>query len=319
MPGFLNDLLPTLSLIALGAFLGRRNVLSETTVEGFRTLISKVTLPAVMFAAFSRMEPGAGHLALAAAVFAACALLGLAGGAIGKALRLPMPSTAFLFQGYEAGMLGYSLFGAFFGSHNLTAFAGADLGQVVYVFTVLFTLLASGEGRTGASRADFRAIAVRILSSPVMIAIIAGLLSALFIPGARGLPWGEGGFLESTLAAVGGITGPLVCLVVGFGLREGVAGAASAAVTVALRMLLSAGAGSLIAFVLVPALGFGRIQSLAVMVLFVLPPPFVIPVFRKAPDESGYVSAALSLHTLLSLAATAAIAAFSAAATGGAP
>ena len=68
-----------------------------------------------------------------------------------------------------------------------------------------------------------------------------------------------------------------------------------------------------------PALGFGRIQSLAVMVLFVLPPPFVIPVFRKAPDESGYVSAALSLHTLLSLAATAAIAAFSAAATGGAP
>lgn len=315
MPDFLNDLLPTLALIALGAFLGARNVLGEAAVEGFRKLISTVTLPAVMFAAFSRLEPSAGHLALAAAVFAACALLGLAGGVIGKALRLPMPSTAFLFQGYEAGMLGYALFGAFFGSHNLSAFAGADLGQVVYVFTVLFTMLTARPSARGASgSADFgaevRAAALRILSSPVMIAIIAGLLSAAFIPGARGLPWGEDGFLASALAAVGGITSPLVCMVVGFSLRSGIRGAASAAATVAARMLFSAVAGSFIAFVLVPALGFGRMQSMAVLVLFMLPPPFVIPVLRKAPEESAYVGAVLSLHTLLSLAAVAALAAF---------
>jgi hypothetical protein len=53
----------------------------------------------------------------------------------------------------------------------------------------------------------------------------------------------------------------------------------------------------------VPALGLGRNYSLAAMVLFLLPPPFVIPVFRTKDGDAAYISGTLSIHTVLSLVA----------------
>ena len=41
--------------------------------------------------------------------------------------------------------------------------------------------------------------------------------------------------------------------------------------------------------------------------MFLLPPPFVLPVFVRSEDESAFVSASLSLSTLISLAAFAVI------------
>ncbi len=337
MPSFVTELLPVIVLVGLGAILGARSILTVPTIDGLKRLVSGVTLPVLLFSAFSRMRPEAPHLILAVAIFAACALMGLIGSAIARLFRLPSPATALMFQGFEAGMLGYALFASFYGADRTPAFAAADLGQVLYVFTILMARLGDDtpggapDGASAASSASTRSVAensaagngaknlaARLLSSPVIIAIGLGLIAALFAPEAKGMPWAPDGFLGSTLAAVGGLTTPLVCLVVGFGLKDGLAGAGKAATAVIARMLVAGALGSLIGFVLVPALGFDRTHSFAVLTLFLLPPPFIIPVFRNEPKDAAYVSATLSLHTVASLAAAALIAVVAQSVAGGA-
>ncbi len=310
MPNFLGDVVSVLLLIFLGAALGRLGFLTETVVDGFKNLIASVSLPALLFMAFSKLHPQGEHFILALLVFSSCGALGLVGAGLSKAFRLPSPSTRFLFQGFEAGMLGYALFSALLGRNRLAAFAAADLGQVLFVFTVLMAQLrGGGEGVPGAaSQRKGAAVLLGLLRSPVIIAILAGLIVSFFSPSEG--EWAPLTLLGPTFDLIGGVTTPLVCLVVGFGLRDGLPGFKNALATVALRLLFAGALGSFLAFVVVPHLGLPRIVSTAVLALFVLPPPFVIPVFRKKPDEATYVSSVLSLHTLLSLFAFLGVAAF---------
>lgn len=328
MPSFVSQLLPVLVLVSLGVILGRRGVLTDAVTDGLKRLVAGVTLPVLLFGAFSRMRLEPSQFILAAIVFACCGIMGLLGRAITGFLKLPLPSTVHLFQGFEAGMLGYALFASFFGADKIAAFATADLGQVLFVFTILMAQLTAPAGRhgagkhsaakrdagkqsAGAPRLDLKSMLLRMAGSPVIIAIALGLASSAFAPEAAGMPWAPDGVLADTISAVGSLTTPLVCLVVGFGLSGSLEGIGRGAVTVIARIIPAGALGVAVALYVVPALGLAPIVGIAVLVLFIMPPPFVIPVFRKHSGDASYVSSVLSLHTLVSLAATVAIAAFS--------
>ena len=140
-------------LLTAGLVLARKGMLGGRTVDGLKALITRVTLPLLLFRAFLQLEPEASNLTLAAAVFAACAVMGGIGVLLGRAVHLPRPETRLLFQGFEAGMLGYAFFIALHGSEHLPAFAALDMGQVVYVFTVLIvqmSILEQHNARAGA-------------------------------------------------------------------------------------------------------------------------------------------------------------------------
>lgn len=316
MQSFVADLLPVLALFAAGAAAGRYGLIGDEAADGMKKLVASVTLPVLLFSAFAGTRIEAAHLVLVAAVFLSCALMGWAGSRISRSLNLPSPAATFLFQGFEAGMLGYALFEAFFGRVELSRFATADLGQVVYVFTVLMSQMLKParngtdnllDGTTSGRPAfDFRAVAgalKSLLKSPVILAIAAGIVVSLLFGQTAGKPWGPGGFLEKTLSLVGGLTTPLVCISVGYGLRNGVPGARNALKTVLARMAIAIPLSLVIAYLLLPAIGMPIGYSRAVVVLFLLPSPYVIAIFRRGRDESAYISATLSLHTAISLAA----------------
>ncbi|MBP6710612.1 MAG: hypothetical protein KA150_05130, partial [Propionivibrio sp.] len=67
--------------------------------------------------------------------------------------------------------------------------------------------------------------------------------------------------------------------------------------------------GSLVGFGAAEALGFPHLQSIAVLFLFILPPPFIIPVFRTAQDDARFIGSVLSLHTIASIVAAVVVAA----------
>ena len=148
------DLIPVFFLIILGAILGKRRFFSFEMIEGLKKVITFIALPAVLFNAFSHLTVEGKLAILALSVFAACALMGAIGYLFSRLFRLHRPSTVFLFQGFEAGMLGYGLFIALFGQNRLHFFATADLGQVVFVFIVLMAQLKraeAGHASAGAS------------------------------------------------------------------------------------------------------------------------------------------------------------------------
>ncbi len=301
------DFLPIFFLLALGFLLGKRGFLSFEMIEGLKRIVASIALPALLFGAFSRVQVGSSLALLALGIFAACGLMGLIGSQVARIARLPSPSTVFLFQGFEAGMLGYGLFVALFGQSALSSFATADLGQVLFVFTVLMTQLRRSE-----VGGPIRLLAMirTMLLSPVIIAIVAGLVASAVFPGALGSPWAEHGALSPLLGTVGGLTTPLVCLVVGFGLKDfKIKGAGQALAFVMIRLATATLMGSLVAFVMVSALGFPKLQSIAVLFLFIMPPPFVIPVFRTAKQDATYISSVLSLYTVVSIVAAVLLAA----------
>ena len=301
------DFLPLFFLIALGAVLGKTGFFSVEMVEGLKRIVASIALPAVLFGAFSRVDVDGKLGLLALGIFLACAVMGLIGQLVSRVTHLPDPATRFLFQGFEAGMLGYGLFIALFGRESVSFFATADLGQVVFVFTALMTQLRRSESG-GPIRPTI--LLRNMMLSPVIIAIVAGLLASVAFPGAVGSPWAEHAFLTPALSTVASLTTPLVCLVVGFGLKDfRLQGAGQALTLVLLRLLTAIIVGSLLAFVMVSALGFPKMQSIAVLFLFILPPPFVIPVFRTAKSDAAYISGVLSLHTLVSIIATVLLAA----------
>jgi predicted permease len=315
------DLIPVFFLIILGAILGKRGFFSFEMVEGLKKVITFIALPAVLFNAFAVLRVEGKLAILAVTVFAACGFMGALGYLFSRLFRLPRPSTVFLFQGFEAGMLGYGLFIALYGQNRVNFFATADLGQVVFVFTVLMAQLKRAEaaergalGSPSEGRVRPGELLKNMLLSPVIIAIGLGLLASAFFPGAANTPWGQGGALVPLLRLLSSLTTPLICLVVGFGLKDlQIRGTGRALALVVLRLGTALAVGLFVALGISRALAFPPLQAVAVMVLFILPPPFIIPVFRSSEQDRAFISAVLSLHTVVSIIAVT----FLAAITGG--
>jgi hypothetical protein len=108
------------------------------------------------------------------------------------------------------------------------------------------------------------------------------------------------GFAGVVFDTVGGLTTPLVCLVIGSSLSAGIAFSSDLLRVVVFRAALGLGLGLVFAYLIVPALGFSEWHSRAAIVLFVLPPPFIIPVYHKG--NANFVSSALTLSTIVSVA-----------------
>lgn len=307
-----------------GLVLARRGLLPPRAVDGLKLLITRLTLPVLLFGAFVRLEPDGRNAALAAVVIGLCAVMGALGAGLSRLGRLPLvgalprPETRLLFQGFEAGMLGYALFVALHSSEHLPAFAALDMGQVVYVFTALMVQMSmlgrttdgaadgpaggDGVGVGGRARFPWRDLA----TSAVLWAIGVGLVIAVTAPGLAEWVTAPDGVVAPFLATVGGLTTPLVCLVIGASLADGVPRDRAIVTIVALRTLVGLGLGLVVALVLVPALGFSDWYARAAIVLFVLPAPFVIPVYYRR--SAAFVGGVLTLSTAVSIAVIAVLA-----------
>lgn len=294
------------ALMVVGYMLAKQGWLGERAIDGLKKIITNLTLPLLLLRAFLRLAPDGRNVILALGVFVSCAIMGIAGTLIARLARFPRRETRLLFQGFEAGMLGYALFSGFHGAERLPAFAALDMGQVIYVFTVLMVQMnVRPEGEQGSRNAavfPFRDIA----KSKVLWAIVVGIAFSLLAPDFADMLAVRSGFTTTVFDTIGGLTTPLVCLVIGASLSAGIAFRSDLLRIVAFRAALSLGFGLVFAYVVVPMLGFSEWHSRAALVLFALPPPFVIPVYYK--DNANFVSSVLTLSTIVSVVLVAVLA-----------
>lgn len=299
--------LPVLLVIGLGMLLRRLRVLSESAAGELKKLVVNVTLPALLFLAFAGLHAELRYLGLVVTMFLAC----LAGLLLGKLVQpltgLRARTFPMLFTGFEAGMMGYALFASIYGQQNLRWFALVDLGHVVFVFAVLIPALqhvtqgARGLGETLRG----------IVRTPVILAIAAGLVAdRLGVLGLAARSPLTAGILDA-VGLVGGMTTPLVALLIGFDLRLELRGLARPALAVGLRLLLWVPVGLAIGALVVRRwLGLDRTVVAAVMLMVVLPPPFVIPIFLPEGEraELDFTVRTLALASVVTLVAVTAVA-----------
>lgn len=298
----LQTVLPVMATLGIGMF--SRKLISREGINALKRVVVNIALPAVLLNAFATTRYTLMDVLVPLMMFLVC----LAAWGLGKFAARPLGMGSrfvpFLTTGFEAGMLGYALFNMLYGSSKTAEFARIDLGQVLFVFTLYKLLL----GRENRDRADLSALVREMALSPIILAIVAGVLL-----GATGLyraliPSGISGVLDACTSFIAAPTSALILLAIGYDLVLGDIPWASTLKVVALRL----GIMLLLRLAFGAALGLlwpGSGLDAAANVMFLLPPPFVLPVFADDEAQRVYVSSALSVSTLVAIAGFAVLAA----------
>ena len=291
----LNTVLPVLLALALGAFARKKKLVSPEGAASFKRFVSNFTLPAVVFGAFYNAKYDA-TIFVFALVMLVCCSLGLVLGRVAvKLFRIRQPLLPFLTSGFEVGMMGYALYTMLFGAEHLTNMAIADLGQVVFVFSIYISLLNAQNGME--KKETLRAM----VSSPAFLAILGGLLVGITGLGAAiaASPLGE--TLDSILSFLGAPTGYVILFAIGYEISLSRSNLKDAAIAAIIRLVIM-GALCLLALTLVNLfIDVDVYLTYALLLVFLLPAPFVLPIYVKDPAQSSYASTCLSLYTLISV------------------
>jgi len=292
MTAVIESALPVFLALALGSLMRKKRFLDRSAIDALKKVILNITLPAVLLGAFASADYSASAVAQPALMFLLCCLaLGL-GFLVIRLCRGSSRLAPFLASGFEAGMLGYTLFALLFPDRSLSEFALLDLGQTLFVFTVYKFLLS---GKT-----ELKAILRDTLTSPILWAVFAGVLL-----GATGLygklhAWGVGGILDSAADFLAAPTGAVILMTVGYDLvlKE------IPWKDTALLILMRLGIMALILGLMVLLNRFllrGQIFPGAAALMVILPPPYVIPVFADEPGERVRIASCLSALTLVTM------------------
>ncbi len=288
----LETALPVFLALALGAWCRSSGFLNRDGIAVLKKVVINLTLPFVLFDAFATVDYSLDAMILPAIIFAICCAMLLLGHGIIRLSGMKSRLAPFLASGFEAGMLGFALFALLFPEEPSASFAMLVLGQELFIFTLYKTLLS---GKT-----DMKAIARDFATSPTLIAVVLGILT-----GTTGLygaltDWGVAGIIGALTDFMSAPTGAVILLTVGFDLvlRE-----IPWKKTLGLIVMRLAVAGAMLGLVILlnrTVLG-GMIFEGAAVLLFILPPPYVIPIVADEPAERVQISSALSALTLVTM------------------
>ncbi len=288
----LQTALPVFAALGLGMVCRSRGFLKQSGVDALKWVVLNITLPFMLFNAFATAQYSFKALAVPAAVFLLCCVCLFCGLLAVKLFALGGNVAGFLSAGFEAGMLGYALFALLYPNHAPSEFALPDLGQTLFVFTV-YKLLLSG-------KSGFKAVCRDMVTSPVLWAVAAGVLT-----GATGLytalhRWGAGGILDNLTSFLSAPTGMIILLTVGYDLVLKEISWKQTAGLIVMRLVFAAVFYALLVLLNRTILN-GALFEGAALLLAILPPPYVLPVFSKEPGERVQLSSALSAMTVITI------------------
>lgn len=274
---------------------------SESTVADLRRIVVNLALPAVLFIAFLDTEVEANDLVIILVTFALPIGLYLIGKALQPRFGRGHEYFPVLMTGFEAGMLGISLFGAVYGLDRIGQFAIVDLGHELFIwFVYLALLLAKRDGTQ-----DPKSLVTAFVKSPVIIAILGGIIANFAGLETSLYEWPIAGGVMATLSFVAALTVPLILLIVGYGIHLDTAGIREAVRPVIVRLAVVLPVAIILPLILMGnVLDNNREAQAALFTLLILPPPFIIPLYMRPgiDDEHRYVNNALSLYAVVSIA-----------------
>lgn len=292
----LNTVLPVALMLGIGMICRRKHVFTREGIDALKRMVVNITLPMVLLSAYATMEYSGKNIVLTLLIYGICALAWLMGKILGRVLHMESQFIPFLTTGFEAGMLGYSLFILLYGAEKVGGFASIDLGQGLFVFTLYKFLL----GMNGKEHVSVKKLAVEMVQSPTMIAILLGV-----VLGATGIyqamiPSGLNSVFDACMTFVGAPTSAVILLSIGYDLvfdnTPWLAVGKLVGLRIVIMLILRFFAGAV-----VRALGFGDSLDQALNIMFILPPPYVLPVFADDEEQRSYLSSAISVMTLLTI------------------
>lgn len=299
----IKTVLPVVLMLIIGILCRKYNVFTREGINALKKLAINITLLAMVIHAFMTTEYTLRNVLVSVVMFCMALLAWFLGALFGKALKQKSRFFPFLITGFEGGMLGYAFTIMLYGADKASDFAYLDLGQALFVFTIYKVLLSISGGEKPSAKKIFSEMA----RSSIMIGIGCGILL-----GATGIykmlePSGISGIIDACTEFVSAPTSAIILLTIGYDLVFDDIPWASTLKTVLSRVVIMLALRFLMGYIL-RLIGLGDSFDQALNVIFIVPPPYVLPVFADDPDQRTYVSSVLSVSTVASLIAFAVLA-----------
>lgn len=297
--------LPVLLMIGIGYFCNRRQIFDMNGLKGLKALLGDIMLPVVLFNAFFTASYSLRVVVVFLVVylgFGAAIALGFLLRPLVKPYGKYLP---FLVASAEGGMLGYALYGLITGSQS--GFAAVDLGQTVFAYTVWLGLLTSVDG--GEVKAE--KLLKNMISNKCFLGMVFGIVLGAAGVGNVVTNSAAGGIVKSVVSMITAPVSAVVLLMVGYELNLKKELFLPVLKTIVLRLVIMGAlllVSNLVIFRIFP---FDKELEIALMVLYALPAPFIIPIFSDVGKDGEYVATTLSVHTLVTVALYAAIVVYS--------
>lgn len=295
----LSTILPVFLTIGLGMLIRRFRIINAEGMGALRKVAVNFTLPAASLAAFAGADYTPRNLMIPVWIFLCCLIMLLLGFGVRRFVPAAGRMSPYLCTCFESGMIGFSLYPMLYGS--LTPFAIVVLGQTLFIFTVYKVLVARPK--------TFRAFVMELVRSVPLWALLLGMLI-----GATGLykamaPSGLQALFDSVLAFISKPTSFLILLTIGFDLDFAAIPWRKISTVVIARLIICAVMMAL-TFAVNHFVLDSAMEASAILMLFIMPAPFVITVFSEDPEERGVLASSLSVMTLITVAAFSVMALF---------
>lgn len=292
----LEMVLPVIVMLFLGYLCRVKNLVTKEGLAGIKSVISNITLPVVLFKAFYTTDYSLRSVLGFVIIFTSCILALLAGYALNRfvAQSKLMP---YLLSGFEVGMLGYALYGLLAGTDKLSYMASVDLGQVLFVYTVYLTLLKNATGQ----KTNVKGILLSMIKNPAFQGVAIGIIVGITGLGGFISASPVGGIFEEVIEMITLPTAGMILIIVGYELsmRRDLIG--PVVKTITFRVAVMAVLLCVSAFIMFSILPFDKNLFMAMVLLFSLPAPFIIPLYADVESEGVYISTTLSMNTLVTI------------------
>lgn len=297
--------LPIVLLLGLGTVCRKKQLLRPEGLAGLKTVVGDLCLPVVLFNAFFTANYSLSVVLTFLAVYLGFGVALLAGFALRRLAAPHGRFFPFLLTSAEGGMLGYALYGVLMGEQS--GFAAVDLGQTVFAYTAFLGALTMVDGQ----QVSIKGMVRNIVTNKCCIGMALGILLGAAGVGRWVLSGPAGGIATGAISMLTAPTSALVLLIVGYELELDRSLLRPVAVTVLCRLAVMGLLLAAVSFIVFRLIPYDRSLQIALMILYALPAPFIIPLFADVGDEGKYISTTLSVHTICTVLLFAAIAAFS--------
>lgn len=291
--------LPVCVMILLGFICKKFSIISQEGISGLKSVVGDICLPVVLFNAFLNAEYDLRIVITCLAVYIGYIIALGCGVALRKVFGIYGKYIPLLVTAAEGGMLGYSLYALLVGSANLKNFATVDLGQTLFAFTFFLTFLKSING----TKQTPKDVLKTMFSNKPFLGILLGII--LGAAGVQNMIDGTsfGNIFATLISFVTAPCSALVLIIVGYGLSLDKRMIRPVFCAVALRIAILAVLYFIIVSVLSLFIAVDTNMRLALLLLYSLPAPFIIPLYMEHDEnQEKFVSANISLQTILTVA-----------------
>ncbi len=294
----LPKVVPVLFLLTMGYIIKLKEFISARTIEEMKQLVVNISLPAVLFLAFLDVNFKREYLLVILVVILVNILMLILGNRLAGVFKVEDPYFPLLFTGFEVGMLGIPLFGAIYGMKNIKFMGVVDIGQELYVWFILLGIIFSL--RSGEK--NYKSLFRSFITSPIIIAIFLGII--INSSGLASLLSSNTVYVSliNSIDLIASLTIPLILLIIGYEINFNLNNLELPAKIIGLRLIILLPLALILnRYVFTDLLNLDKMYKIALTSMFILPPPFVIPLFIRDDKNRTYIFNTLSLGTVVSI------------------